>query len=530
VFKHIIIDEYQDTNSIQEKIFFQLANGSQNICVVGDDDQSLYRFRGATVENLVQFEERCNMFLGKKPKRIDLSINYRSRKKIVDFYTDFITRTNWGKENKPGEYYRIHDKKIAAYSSDNNPSIVASSHAKADIIYHEVAQFIKRLKKNKIITDYNQVAFLFPAMKGWGGMNSRVHGYIKAFQEENIPYYAPRAGRFLEVEEAQIVFGLFQFVFGKPLYRDREDASRGYREYQNWLTGCREKADNLRQDDSQLNNYLKDREKEFQQEKSDFESLLEQCKKQNIELKESVAPGLTAILSKSAGLSLHGQKALRSHSVNQSIKKRFVNSLFGSFLYALFRLGESEYEDTEDPFPKGRVPFLTIHQSKGLEFPVVVLGSVYREERAPSVIETSVRILLQKEGEPLNRISKYDAMRLFYVGLSRAKNLLILPRYTHNKAASPEFKEIFEEGKLSELRDLELSSIPKAERKFEELGKSYNYTGDYLLYKKCPRNYMIYRKYGFVPSRGQTMFFGRLIHETIEDLHNIIMKQKEVNK
>jgi DNA helicase-2/ATP-dependent DNA helicase PcrA len=489
---------------------------------------------------------------------------------------------------------------------------VTTSHAKADIVYHEVAQFIKQLKKNKIITDYNQVAFLFPAMKGWRGMNSRVHGYIKAFQEENIPYYAPRAGRFLEVEEAQAVFGLFQFVFGKPLYRDREDASRGYREFQNWLAGCREKADELRKDDSQLNNYLKDREKEFQQAKSDYESLLEQCKKQNIDLKDSVAPGLTAILSKSAGLSLHGQKALRSHSVNQSIKKhfdegnaysikyllnrvsaldwsildlfyqlngfdyfrtiyklsetgedegpicnlglitqylarymeeyspiltgqsvienRFVNNFFGSFLYALFRLGESEYEDTEDPFPKGRVPFLTIHQSKGLELPVVVLGSVYREERDPSVMETSVRVLLKKEGEPLNRISKYDSMRLFYVGLSRAQNLLILPRYTHNKAASPEFKEIFEEGKLSELRDLELSSIPKAKRKFEELGKSYNYTGDYLLYKKCPRNYMIYRKYGFVPSRGQTMFFGRLIHETIEDLHHIIMKQKKVNK
>ncbi len=612
VFRHIIIDEYQDTNSIQEKIFFQLAGGSRNIYVVGDDDQSLYRFRGAAVENLVRFEERCNMFLGKKPKRIDLSINYRSRKKIVDFYTDFITRTNWLNEKKTGEYYRIHDKEITAYSRDDNPSVVTTSHAKADIVYHEVAQFIKQLKKNKVITDYNQVAFLFPAMKGWRGMNSRVHGYIKAFQEENIPYYAPRAGRFLEVEEAQIVFGLFQFVFGKPLYRDREDASRGYREYQNWLTGCREKADELRQDDSKLDNYLKDREKEFQQAKSDFESLLEQCEKQNIELKESVTPGLTAILSKSAGLSLHGQKALRSHSVNQSIKKRFdegnpysinyllnrvtaldwsildlfyqlngfdyfrtiyrlsetgedegpicnlglitqylarymeeyspiltgqsvienrfVNSFFGSFLYALFRLGESEYEDTEDPFPKGRVPFLTIHQSKGLELPVVVLGSVYREERDPSVMETSVRVLLKKEGEPLSRISKYDSMRIFYVGLSRAQNLLILPRYTHNKAASPEFKEIIEEGKLSELRDLELSSIPKAERKFEELGKSYNYTGDYLLYKKCPRNYMIYRKYGFVPSRGQTMFFGRLIHETIEDLHHIIMKQKEVNK
>ncbi|KKK97875.1 hypothetical protein LCGC14_2648370, partial [marine sediment metagenome] len=77
-FRYILIDEYQDTNSIQEKIFFQLAGGSRNIYVVGDDDQSLYRFRGAAVENLVRFEERCNMFLGKKPKRIDLSINYGS--------------------------------------------------------------------------------------------------------------------------------------------------------------------------------------------------------------------------------------------------------------------------------------------------------------------------------------------------------------------------------------------------------------------------------------------------------------------
>src|SRR5690606_9821911 len=59
VYKHVIIDEYQDTNAIQEKIFFSLAKGNKNICVVGDDDQALYRFRGATVENLVEFEDRC---------------------------------------------------------------------------------------------------------------------------------------------------------------------------------------------------------------------------------------------------------------------------------------------------------------------------------------------------------------------------------------------------------------------------------------------------------------------------------------
>ena len=66
IFKYVIIDEYQDTNHIQEKIFFSLAKGHKNICVVGDDDQALYRFRGATVENLVEFEERCKTHLGHK--------------------------------------------------------------------------------------------------------------------------------------------------------------------------------------------------------------------------------------------------------------------------------------------------------------------------------------------------------------------------------------------------------------------------------------------------------------------------------
>jgi DNA helicase-2/ATP-dependent DNA helicase PcrA len=49
--------------------------------------------------------------------------------------------------------------------------------------------------------------------------------------------------------------------------------------------------------------------------------------------------------------------------------------------------------------------------------------------------------------------------------------------------------------------------------------ESYSYTGDFLLYQKCPRQYMLFRKYGFVPSRSQTMFFGSLVHQTLEDLH-----------
>ncbi len=98
IFKHVIIDEYQDTNPIQERLFFELARGHKNICVVGDDDQGLYRFRGATVENFVQFPARCKKELGIKPYEIKLINNYRSRQRIVAFYNQFINRWDWTKK------------------------------------------------------------------------------------------------------------------------------------------------------------------------------------------------------------------------------------------------------------------------------------------------------------------------------------------------------------------------------------------------------------------------------------------------
>ena len=96
VFKHVIIDEYQDTNTIQERLFFKLASGHKNLCIVGDDDQALYRFRGATVENFVDFPERCRNYLRVAPHTISLDVNYRSRKRIVDFYVA-SSRTATGK-------------------------------------------------------------------------------------------------------------------------------------------------------------------------------------------------------------------------------------------------------------------------------------------------------------------------------------------------------------------------------------------------------------------------------------------------
>jgi DNA helicase-2/ATP-dependent DNA helicase PcrA len=114
-------------------------------------------------------------------------------------------------------------------------------------------------------------------------------------------------------------------------------------------------------------------------------------------------------------------------------------------------------------------------------------------------------------------------MRLFYVALSRARNLLVLPRFSNRNSANEEFGQLLREGALPTIRSLDIASVPVADGKKDDIGKCYSYTGDYIPYLRCPRNYMVFHRYGFVPSRGQSMFFGRLVHETIEDLHHMVM-------
>jgi DNA helicase II / ATP-dependent DNA helicase PcrA len=625
VYKHVIIDEYQDTNAIQEKIFFRLAQGNKNICVVGDDDQALYRFRGATVENLVEFEDRCLNAIGVKPKRIDLDINYRSRKSIVDTYTGFINIADWKKDKPLTGHYRIHNKNIKAHSTDTQPSVVVSSHSRAENVYRELAEFVYQLKLNGKIEDYSQCAFLFPAMRN----NVRVDGFRRAFEAVNedfcligtpneLKIYAPRAGRFLEVDEARAIWGLMLLIFERPHYGQTQN--RSLIEFRQWMFDCIGFATQLCNEDPLLKQYIADRKADLALIEKDYEILLKVASKAKLNIKDAFKYSMIRTFAEAPGLSAKGKKNLsnkfftdivrkrelegkpftieyiinRSTSVDWSVldlfyqlngfrhfrdmyalaqngldegpvcnlglitqyisrfmeeyspvitasymsEDKFSHSLFSSYTYALYRLGEAEYEDAEDPFPKGRISFLTIHQSKGLEFPVVVLGSVDKREREADQKELIVRELLQKEGEPLEKISKFDNMRMFYVALSRAKNLLVLPRISTTRSenrvpradqlyATDEFKTLFSSINFKAISEFDINTLPVAAFEKEDFGKAYSYTADYLHYNQCPRQYMIMRKYGFVPSRTKNMFFGSLVHNTIEDLHNLIINERK---
>ena len=110
-FRYVLIDEYQDTNHLQYLLASTLAGGYENICVVGDDDQSIYRFRGATIENILSFESQY-----KGARVIRLEQNYRSTKNILEA-SNAVIRNNEGRKGK--ELWTEHEAgdKVHCYLS-----------------------------------------------------------------------------------------------------------------------------------------------------------------------------------------------------------------------------------------------------------------------------------------------------------------------------------------------------------------------------------------------------------------------------
>jgi DNA helicase-2/ATP-dependent DNA helicase PcrA len=238
---------------------------------VGDDDQALYRFRGATVENFVEFPNRCKQYLDTVPKRISLDTNYRSRERVVDFYTDFIRQIDWKKEGGDG-HYRVVDKNIHAKRRDSKPAVVASAPAKPEFACAEVAKLVKKLIDDGKVENANQIAFLFPSLKSNGNMVASVKNMKDALEKAGLQVYAPRAGRFLEVDESFDVFGLIIKILGRP--SGFEFRGNDYQHFMDWVSAAESTAEELIANDPRLKKFVQDRKSELDQAKEDYETLL----------------------------------------------------------------------------------------------------------------------------------------------------------------------------------------------------------------------------------------------------------------
>lgn len=174
-FRYIMVDEYQDTNHAQYCLTALLAGGYNNLCVVGDDDQSIYRFRGATIENILSFEKRFN-----KAKVIRLERNYRSTQTILDAANGVISNNEQRKgktlftENEAGEHI-VH---FTAYDEQNEARYIADS------ILSEVSSGSK----------WSDHAVLYR-------MNAQSNTIENAFVRSGIPYRIIGGHRFYERKE-----------------------------------------------------------------------------------------------------------------------------------------------------------------------------------------------------------------------------------------------------------------------------------------------------------------------------------------
>ena len=162
-FKYIMVDEYQDTNTAQFELIRLLADVSHNLCVVGDDDQSIYKFRGANIRNILDFEQ-----IYPEAEVIRLEQNYRSTQNVLDA-ANAVIRNNKGRKSKTlwtdkGEGSRIHFRQF-----DN-------AYEEAEFIADDVAR-----KKRERTADYGDCAVLYRT-------NAQARLLEERFIVEGIPY------------------------------------------------------------------------------------------------------------------------------------------------------------------------------------------------------------------------------------------------------------------------------------------------------------------------------------------------------
>ena len=307
VLRHVIVDEYQDTNYVQESLFFHLAGGHRNLCVVGDDDQALYRFRGSTVENLVEFEDRCREQLGRPPRTLNLGTNYRSQRAIVAFYSGFIQHPHFDWRKEPGKKgaYRIASKKIVAHSKDDTPAVVASAPAHPNDVCAEVAGLVRRLLDEGKISDPNQVAFLYPSLK-----SEQVQRMIAALKEKELEVYAPRAGQFLDVPEALDMFGVLLVLFGSPA---RGATSPGMQPFLEWVKRAHARGKAIVREDRALAAFIKERQEQIERVIADRNLLVTAVGEENLKdpLTEPMVKRIVAVKKLSPRATRYLRRGLR---------------------------------------------------------------------------------------------------------------------------------------------------------------------------------------------------------------------------
>lgn len=397
-FKYILVDEYQDTNYSQYLIVKKLAALHENLCVVGDDAQSIYAFRGANIENILNFKRDYPDF-----KLFKLEQNYRSTKTIVDAANSVISNNKnqiqkdvWT-SNDQGNKIKVH----RSLTDNEEGKVIANS--------------IFDSKQAKGL-DYSSFAILYRT-------NAQSRPFEEALRKLGLPYKIYGGTSFYQRKEVKDLIAYFRLI-ANP--NDEEALKRvinypkrgiGNSSMDEITITANRNGVGLWDVISDFSTYPVSINAGAQAKIKGFVSMLQSF---SIRLDETSGYDLAQEVAKSSGIlkELYDDKSPEGVSRYENIQgllsgiKEFsmsaeedsINTL-SDFLMDVALLTDADKEKEED---KDKITLMTIHAAKGLEFPFVYIVGM-EENLFPSQMVLNSREELEEE------------RRLFYVALTRAE-------------------------------------------------------------------------------------------------------------
>ena len=412
-FQYILVDEYQDTNMAQHRIVAQLTRPDSRICVVGDDAQSIYGFRGANIDNILRFTQQYP-----KAKLIKLEQNYRSTQTIVNAANSIISHNR----NQIA-------KKVFSDNEIGEPIQIFSSYSDKEESL-KVAGEIRRIHRQLDI-DYKDIALLYRT-------NSQSRSFEEAFRNANIPYRIYGGLSFYQRKEIKDIIAYFRLINNL----DDEEAFKRILNYPARGIGATTQS-KLQVAAGEYNTSLwkvmehpEDFNLSFNKgtmaKLNGFKDLILDFKK---ELMKKSGYELAARIIRESGIGpeIHADRSPENLSKQENVEE-LLNSIKAYETEILEETGRevvplTEYlsqvslltdsDQKEDNQPK--VTLMTIHAAKGLEFDAVFVTGMEDE-----LFPNSNARYYPKEME--------EERRLFYVAVTRAK------RYCYLTYAKSRFK------------------------------------------------------------------------------------------
>lgn len=396
-FKYILVDEYQDTNNCQYKLVNLLAKEHKNLCVVGDDDQCIYTWRGADIRNILNFEKDFP-----HAKVIKLEQNYRSTQTILDAANNVI-KNNSGRKSKKLWTEKDEGKPIVYYKAINERD-------EADFIIGEIDRLafsdVRSLKDFAILYRTNAQSRIIEELCMARGIPYKIVGGHRFYDRKEVKDVIAYLRSILDPEgdmSIKRIINVPKRGIGKATLETLEKYARDNGDS---LYG----ALLLIEDVDGIGKKAKNNIKEFVSLMAEFMTIAE---------KESVSEIIKQVISKSGYLEeLEGgdeEDKGRAENIRELVSaaieyedKNDDSSLQG-FLENLALMSDIDGLEEE----RDGITLMTLHSAKGLEYPVVFISGM-EEGLFPSMQSTFEDYRLEEE------------RRLMYVGITRAKEKLYL--------------------------------------------------------------------------------------------------------